>query len=71
MQGYITVFQLKHTTYKAMFSSLSSWLSGSSEPSKEGEGEAREKAGSEKAAEGESQPQSKTEATTGPSWTGM
>ena len=54
-----------------MFSSLSSWLSGSSEPSKEGEGEAREKAGSEKAAEGESQPQSKTEATTGPSWTGM
>jgi hypothetical protein len=71
MQGYITVFQLKHTIYRSMFSSLSSWLSGSPEPGKEGEGEGRVKDGSEEMKEGESQPQSKTEATTAASWSGM
>ena len=53
-----------------MFSSLTSWLSGSSEPGKEGEGAEGEKASSEETKEGESQPQSKTEATAGTSWTG-
>ena len=53
-----------------MFSSLTSWLSGSSEPGKEGEGAGEEKASSEETKESESPPQSKTEATTGTSWAG-
>lgn len=54
-----------------MFSSLSSWLSGSSEPAKEREGSGEEKASSEETKEGESRPQSETGATTATSWTGM
>ena len=52
-----------------MFSSLTSWLSGGSEPVKEGDGDGEKKSSSEETKEGENQPQSELE-TAGSSWTG-